>query len=146
MNKENVGEKAKTFEKFEKKLKKLINSTSSAKAWSDLLPIMKDILSILTNNNEYDFNKIALANRQILAKRLAQGLNPECPSGLHDVTLDVYEIILKNLITKYDNKLMDNLYLYAYGLFAFFPNATIQNKIKFLNNIVNQIFFKLNNI
>ena len=144
MNKENVGEKAKTFEKFEKKLKKLINSTSSAKAWSDLLPIMKDILSILTKNNEYDFNKIALANRQILAKRLAQGLNPECPSGLHDVTLDVYEIILKNLITKYDNKLMDNLYLYAYGLFAFFPNATIQNKIKFLNNIVNQIFFKLN--
>ena len=144
MSKENVGEKEKTLEKFDKKLKKHINSASSAKAWSDLLPIMKDILSLLTRNNEYDFNKISLANKQTLAKRLAQGLNPECPSGLHDVTLDVYEIILKNLITKYENKLMDNLHLYAYGLFAFFPNATIPNKIKFLNNIVNQIFISLN--
>ena len=145
---EKDGDKDKNFEKFDKKLKKYINSASSAKSWSDLLPIMKDILSLLSKNNnnesDLDFNKISITNKQILAKRLAQGLNPECPSGLHDVTLDVYEIILKNLISHCKNKLMDNLYLYSYGLFPFFPNATIQNKIKFIDKIVNQIFFNLN--
>ena len=139
------GEKEKTFDKFDKKLKKYISSASNAKAWSDLLPIMKDILTLLSRNKkDYDFHEITLVNRQILAKRLAQGLNPECPSGLHDVTLDVYEVLLKNIMDHHNKKLMDNLYLFAYGLFPFFPNATIQNKKKFLENILYPIFFNLN--
>ena len=111
-------DKDKTFDKFDKKLNAKINSASTAKSWSDLLPIMKDIHSILNKHNECDFNKIT--NKQILAKRLSQGLNPECPSGLHEVTLEVYELILKNITNNYGNKLMENLYLYAYGLFPFF--------------------------
>ena len=135
-------EKEKSFEKFDKKLTNKINNASTAKSWSDLLPIMKDILSVLNRNNEYDFHNISVKN--LLAKRLAQALNPECPSGLHDVTLDVYELILNNIISHHQNKLMNNLYLYAYGLFPFFPNATIQNKIKFLDKIVKPIFLQLN--
>ena len=135
-------EKEKTFEKFDKKLKIKINSASTARSWSDLLPIMKDILSILTRNNDYDFNNIS--DKKLLAKRLAQTLNPECPSGLHEVTLEVYEAILKNIVNIHKNKLMDNLYLYAYGLFPFFPNANIQNKIKFIDNIITPIFLQLN--
>ena len=130
------------FEKFNKKLIKSIDSTSSAKVWSDLLPIMKDIQALLTKYFSYNFDK--LKNKENLAKRLAQGLNPECPSGLHEVTLDVYELLLKNLMTQNKNKLADNLYLYAYGLFPFFPNATIPNKINFLEKIVNNIFMNLN--
>ena len=135
-------EKEKTFEKFDKKLKSKINSASTARSWSDLLPIMKDIFSILTRNNDYDFNNIS--DKRLLAKRLSQTLNPECPSGLHEVTLEVYEVILKNILNIHKNKLMDNLYLYAYGLFPFFPNANIQNKIKFIDNIITPIFLKLN--
>ena len=57
--KEKEKEKEKTFEKFDKKLKSKINSASTARSWSDLLPIMKDIFSILTRNNDYDFNNIS---------------------------------------------------------------------------------------
>ena len=135
-------DKDKTFDKFDKKLNAKINSASTAKSWSDLLPIMKDIHSILNKHNECDFNKIT--NKQILAKRLSQGLNPECPSGLHEVTLEVYELILKNITNNYGNKLMENLYLYAYGLFPFFPNASIQNKKIVLEKIVEPIFLNLN--
>ena len=135
-------EKEKSYEKFDKKLMNKINAASTAKNWSDLLPIMKDVLSLLIRNNEYDFND--LSDKKLLAKRLAQGLNPECPSGLHEVTLEVYEVILKNITINHQNKLMDNLYLYAYGLFPFFPNATIPNKKKFLETIVTPIFLKLN--
>ena len=39
---------------------------------------------------------------------------------------------------------MENLHVYAYGLFPFFPNATIPNKQKFLEKIVKGVFYKLN--
>ena len=137
-------EKEKTFEKFDKKLTSKLNAAATAKSWSDLLPIMKDMHSFLQLNKDYDFNMIT--DKLLLGKRLAQGLNPECPSGLHEVTLDVYDILLNNIITKYKDKLMDNLYIYAYGLFPFFPNATLPNKRKFLERIVKSIFTKLNSV
>ena len=135
-------EKEKTFEKFEKKLKNKINLTSTAKGWSDLLPLMKDLLSILKKYNDFDFNE--LSDKRLLSKRLAQALNPECPSGLHEIALEVYEVILKNIMNRHNNMLMDNLYLYAYGLFPFFPNASMQNKKKIIDDIVYPIFLKLN--
>ena len=135
-------DKEKTFEKFDKKLKNKINSASTAKYWSDLLPIMKDIHSFLSKNSDYDFNE--LSDKTLLAKRLSQTLNPECPSGLHELTLDIYEVILNNIIRIHKNKLMDNLYLYAYGLLPFFQNGNLHNKIKFLNSLITPIFLKLN--
>ena len=137
-------EKEKQFEKFDKKLTTKLGGAATAKSWSDLLPLMKDLLSFLKLNFEYDFNDIN--DKLLLGKRLAQCLNPECPSGLHEVTLEVYEIILNNIISRYKDKLMDNLYIYSYGLFPFFPNATLQNKKKFLDKIVKGIFTKLNGI
>ena len=122
-------EKEKQFEKFDKKLTTKLGGAATAKSWSDLLPLMKDLLSFLKLNFEYDFNDIN--DKLLLGKRLAQCLNPECPSGLHEVTLEVYEIILNNIISRYKDKLMDNLYIYSYGLFPFFPNATLQNKKNF---------------
>jgi hypothetical protein len=132
----------KNFDKFDKKLTSKLNSTSTAKGWSDLLTIMRDIHSLLNKNKDYDFSKIT--DKNVLAKRLSQGLNPDCPSGLHEVTLDVYEIILSNISRLYNHKLMDNLYLFAYGLFPFFPNATINNKKFFMEKIVEPIFLSLN--
>ena len=137
-------EKEKNFEKFDKKLTSKLASASNAKSWSDLLPIMKDILSFLNLNFDYDFNNIS--DKLLLGKRLAQSLNPECPSGLHEVSLDVYELILNNIIKGYKDKLMDNLHIYSYGLFPFFPNATLQNKRKFLEKIVKKTFYQLNNV
>ena len=130
------------IEKFDKRLINKLNSFATAKSWSDLLPLMKDILSILTKNNEFDFNKIS--DKKLFSKRLAQGLNPENPSGLHEIMIDIYEIVLKNIMSNHSNTLMDNLYYYAYGLFPFFPNASNQNKEKFIDKILNPIFLKLN--
>ena len=135
-------EKEKTFEKFEKKLNNKLIAASTAKSWSDLLPIIKKLNSILMVNRDYDFNK--LSNKLLLGKRLAQSLNPECPSGLHEITLEAYIIILQNIISKNNNKLMDNLHIYTYGLFPFFPNANLPSKKKFIEKIVKGIFINLN--
>ena len=81
-------EKEKEKEKLEKKLSPTLERASSAKAWSDLLPITKEILQLLTKTTDLvNFSK--LSNKLLLAKRLAQCLNPECPSGVHDVVLDI---------------------------------------------------------
>ena len=124
----------KDYERFEKKLTNILSSSDNAKAWSDLLPVTKDILAHLTKNQNLEFAK--LSNRYILSKRLAQCLNPECPGGVHEVVLDIYNVILHNIISKNEAKLMDNLGLYACGLFPFFPNASLPNKEKYLEIIV----------
>ena len=124
----------KDYTRFEKKLTNILNSSASAKEWSDLLPLIQEILTHLNKNPHLEFAK--LSNRYLLSKRLAQCLNPECPSGVHDVVLDIYNVILHNIISKNEAKLMDNLGLYSCGLFPFFSNATIANKEKYLNNIV----------
>ena len=124
----------KDYTRFEKKLTNILNSSASAKEWSDLLPLIQEILSHLNKNPHLEFAK--LSNRYLLSKRLAQCLNPECPSGVHDVVLDIYNVILHNIISKNEAKLMDNLGLYACGLFPFFEYASLNNKAKYLNVIV----------
>ena len=126
---------SKEIEKFEKKLLSILNSSANAKAWSDLLPMTKEILSHLKKNqNTIDFSEIS--TKHMLAKRLAQCLNPEFPNGVHEVVLDIYKILISNIMMRQDMKLMDNLGLYACGLFPFFTYASLQNKNKFLNEIV----------
>ena len=129
----------KEIEKFEKKLSSILSSSTSAKAWSDLLPITKEIFQLLKKNKD-DINFSNLSNKLLLAKRLAQCLNPECPGGVHDVVIDIYYLILHNLAFFNETCLMDNLGIYACGLFPFYPNASLNNKLKFMEKIINGCF------
>jgi hypothetical protein len=133
----------KDYDKFEKKLLNILNSSTNAKQWSDLLPMTKEILSHLKKNeNDIDFSKIT--TKHMLAKRLAQCLNPEFPNGVHEVVLDIYKILINNILITQDMQLMDNLALYASGLFPFFSHASLQNKTKFLNEIIKDNLLNIN--
>ena len=132
-------EKEKEKEKFEKKLSSILSSSTSAKAWSDLLPITREIYQLLDKHKD-NINFSMLNNKLLLAKRLAQCLNPECPSGVHEVVLDIYYLILHNIVFFNETCLMDNLGIYACGLFPFYPNASLNNKTKFMKEIVSGCF------
>ena len=120
----------KEYERFEKKLLSILNSTANAKSWSDLIPGLKEILNHVNKNQKViDFSQISI--KHLLAKRLAQCLNPEFPNAVHEVVLEIYKIIITNIMVKQDMKLMDNLALYCSGLFPFFANASLQIKINF---------------
>ena len=128
-------DKEKEKEKLEKKLSSTLAAASSAKAWSDLLPITREIYQLLTKTTDsVNFSK--LSNKLLLAKRLAQCLNPECPNGVHEVVLDIYYLILHNIVSNNETCLMDNLGIYACGLFPFYPNASVNNKAKFMDKII----------
>ena len=134
---------SKEYEKFERKLVNILNTSANAKAWSDLLPMTKEILNHLKKNQkEIDFSKIN--TKHMLAKRLAQCLNPEFPNGVHEVVLDVYKTLITNIMVKQDMQLMDNLALYASGLFPFFSHASLQNKKKYLDDIVKDNLLSIN--
>ena len=131
------------IEKFEKKLINILNTSSNAKSWGDLLPMSKEILSQLTKYDKtINFAKISTKHK--LAKRLAQCLNPEFPNGVHEVILDIYRVLLTNIYRNQDGSLQDNLGIYLSGLFPFFSHASLQNKKKFLEIIIKNILLCLN--
>ena len=131
------------YDKFEKKLISILNSSSNAKAWSDLLPVSKEILShLIKNDKSINFSKISTKHK--LAKRLAQCLNPEFPNGVHEVILDIYKVLLMNIFRNQDGSLQDNLGIYLSGLFPFFSHASLQNKKKFIEIIIKNILLSLN--
>ena len=125
----------KEYERFEKKLLSILKSSANAKSWSDLIPALKEILNhVNKNQKDIDFSQISI--KHMLAKRLAQCLNPEFPNAVHEIVLEIYKIIITNIMVKQDMQLMDNLALYCSGLFPFFANASLQNKQKFLDDII----------
>ena len=132
----------KEFKKFDKNLTNILSSSSAAASWSDLLPFTKEVLQLFEKKKD-DFNFAFLTERNTLSKRLAQCLNPECPGGVHEVVINIYSIILKNILSKNNGKLEDNLGIYSSGLFPFFSYASIPNKLIFLENIINSCFLQL---
>lgn len=58
-----------------------------------LLSILLKYMQILSSNSQ--FGNIPL--KILVAKRLAQCLNPALPSGVHSKALEVYEIVFKNI-------------------------------------------------
>ena len=133
----------KEYEKFEKKLLSIINSSANAKSWSDLLPALNEILNHV-NKNQKDINFSQISIKHMLAKRLAQCLNTEFPNAVHEVVLEIYKIIINNIMVREDMHLMDNLALYCSGLFPFFSNASLKNKNIFLNDILKLNLLNLN--
>ena len=80
-------------EKFDKKLSSTLSSLTSAKAWYDLFPIIREISQLLDKTKE-NINVPKLINKLLLAKRLAQYLNLECLGDVHEVVLDIYYICI----------------------------------------------------
>ena len=62
-----------------------------------------------------------IPRKLIVAKRLAQCLNPALPSGVHQRALDVYSYILSTIGTE---GLRRELVIWSSGLFPFFQFAT----------------------
>ena len=133
---------AKDFKKFEKALNNLLYSSAGAASWSDLLSFTKDLYKQL-DDKKTKLNFGLITDKNTLSKRLAQCLNPECPGGVHEVVLNIYFMILQNILVKNEGKLGDNLSIYSSGLFPFFTYASKPNKIKMLEKIIQLCFLQL---
>ncbi len=84
------------MQKLDKKLsEKILPRFNSAKDWSDLMTIIKNLKENVKKYNNVNFFQIS--DKELLSKRLAQSLNPSLPDGLHEITLEVYDILFDNV-------------------------------------------------
>ena len=129
-------------EKFDKKLtEKILPRFASAKEWPDLMTILKKFKDNLIKYKAANMGN--LTDKISLAKRLAQCLNQNLPSGVHEMDLEVYSLLFDNIKLYNNNFLGDNLGLYSAGLFPFFIYASAKNKIKFLDIIIKKHYLTL---
>ncbi|KAJ2188091.1 hypothetical protein EV181_002407, partial [Coemansia sp. RSA 532] len=78
-------------------------------------------------------------HKETVGKRLAQCLNPALPTGVHQKALGIYEQIFRQIGQQ---QLIADLALYAYGLFPFMRNASLNTKPQLLD-IFSQTFVPL---
>ena len=89
----------KEFKKFDKTLNNILYSSAGASSWSDLLSFTKEITKHLEDKKE-KLNFGLISDKNSLSKRLAQCLNPECPAGVHEAVISIYDMIFQNILSK----------------------------------------------
>ncbi|CAG8547676.1 3387_t:CDS:10 [Dentiscutata erythropus] len=89
--------------------------------WADFISFLGKLLKAFQA-----YPQIPVIPRKLLvAKRLAQSLNPGLPPGVHEKALEVYEYIFKSIGSE---QLTEDLPIYSQGLFPFFQYAAMSVK------------------
>ncbi|KAG2022683.1 hypothetical protein CC2G_000411 [Coprinopsis cinerea AmutBmut pab1-1] len=114
------------FKKYVQQVDKCLNSFEDVHEWADCIAFLKQLLK--TFQSYMQFKEIP--KKLIVAKRLAQCLNPALPTGVHQRALEVYIHILAVLGLE---GLKRDLALWSAGLFPFFEYAATSVKPTLLN-------------
>ncbi|KAF8559912.1 hypothetical protein OG21DRAFT_1528688 [Imleria badia] len=114
------------YKKYTQQVEKCLNAFDNVHEWADCIAFLKQLLK--TFQSYLQFKEIP--HKLIVAKRLAQCLNPALPTGVHQRALDVYIHILSVLGTE---GLKRDLPLWSSGLFPFFEYASTSVKPALLN-------------
>nr|XP_031863087.1 uncharacterized protein CI109_001565 [Kwoniella shandongensis]KAA5530159.1 hypothetical protein CI109_001565 [Kwoniella shandongensis] len=105
------------YKKFAQMVDKSLQSFENVNEWADFISFLSRLLKTLqTPSPPYT----EIPRKLIVAKRLAQCLNPALPSGVHQRALDVYAYIFS--IIGVDG-LKRDLLIWSSGLFPFFQYA-----------------------
>ncbi|KAJ7116821.1 Dopey, N-terminal-domain-containing protein [Mycena crocata] len=114
------------YKKYTQQVERCLNSFDNVHEWADCIAFLKQLLK--TFQSYMQFKEIP--RKLIVAKRLAQCLNPALPTGVHQRALDVYSHILAVLGSE---GLKRDLALWSSGLFPFFEYAATSVKPALLN-------------
>ena len=90
----------------------------STSEWADLIAALTRLNRVLLAHMKYPI----IPRRILISKRLAQCMHPDLPPGVHQKSLETYDIIFKCMGT---NRLAAELFIYSAGLFPLLPNAAL---------------------
>ncbi|KAK2464744.1 hypothetical protein APHAL10511_003162 [Amanita phalloides] len=114
------------FKKYTQQVEKCLNSFDNVHEWADCISFLKQLLKTLQAYMQFK----EIPRKLVVAKRLAQCLNPALPTGVHQRALDVYAHILAVLGSE---GLKRDLALWSAGLFPFFEYAATSVKPTLFN-------------
>ncbi|RCI05672.1 hypothetical protein CU098_013294, partial [Rhizopus stolonifer] len=123
------------FRKYVQLVEKNLQSFDAVNEWADIISFLGRLLKSFQAYPQFPI----IPRKQLVAKRLAQCLNPGFPAGVHQKTLEVYAFILKTIGS---NQLSADLALWSTGLFPFVQYAATHVKPQLLN-IFETYFFPL---
>ncbi|KAJ2840771.1 hypothetical protein FBU31_000134 [Coemansia sp. 'formosensis'] len=113
------------YQKYVQLVGRNLQSFDYVQEWADVTAF----LTKLSRSFEI-YSKFAVVPHKVtVTKRLAQCLNPALPTGVHQKTLSIYELIAKQIGS---DELVTDLPLYALGLFPFMRNASLKAKPQLL--------------
>ncbi|CAG8462540.1 15995_t:CDS:10, partial [Acaulospora colombiana] len=105
--------------------------------WADFISFLGRLLKV---EYRYAFQAYpqfpVIPRKLVVAKRLAQSLNPTLPPGVHQKALEVYAHIFKSIGT---DQLAEDLPVYSHGLFPFLQYAAMNVKPQLLE--IYEVYF-----
>jgi hypothetical protein len=109
------------YRKYAAQMEKALQSFDGITEWQDIIGFLQRVLKLLQS---FKFSEIP--QKLVLAKRLAQTLNPALPSGVHQKSLLVYQAIFETTGVHQYSK---DLGLWSMGLFPFCQHASMSVKV-----------------
>lgn len=110
------------FKRFTSALESALALFDTVNEWADVIGFLSKISKILVSYAQFSI----VPRKMLVAKRLAQCLNPALPSGVHQKTLEVYGLIFQSAGPA---QLAQDLPLWSYGLFPFLQHASVNVKV-----------------
>ncbi|KAI8088322.1 Dopey, N-terminal-domain-containing protein [Thamnidium elegans] len=114
------------FRKYVLLVEKNLQSFDAVNEWADIISFLGRLLKSFQAYPQFP----VIPRKQLVAKRLAQCLNPGFPAGVHQKTLEVYAFILKTIGS---DQLAEDLALWSTGLFPFVQYAATHVKPQLIN-------------
>ncbi|KAG8740013.1 hypothetical protein FRC10_004853 [Ceratobasidium sp. 414] len=114
------------YKKYVAQVDKCLATFDNVHEWADFIAFLTKLLKAFQSFMQYK----EIPRKLVVAKRLAQCLNPALPNGVHQRALDVYAHVLAVLGL---DGLKRDLLLWSSGLFPFFEYAATSVKPALLN-------------
>ncbi|KAI8987465.1 Dopey, N-terminal-domain-containing protein [Mycotypha africana] len=124
------------FRKYVQLVEKNLQSFDAVNEWADIISFLGRLLKSFQAYPQFP----VIPRKDLVAKRLAQCLNPGFPAGVHQKTLEVYAYILHTIGS---DQLADNLALWSTGLFPFVQYAATHVKPQLLS-LLEKYYIPLN--
>ncbi|KAJ3334101.1 hypothetical protein HDU76_010223 [Blyttiomyces sp. JEL0837] len=114
------------YKKYVFAVDKILQSFDLVNEWADVIGFLSRLLKTLQAHSHYSI----VPRKLIVAKRLAQCLNPALPAGVHQKSIEVYNVIFESAGPA---QLAEDLPLWSYGLFPFLQHAAMSVKLPVLS-------------
>ncbi|PFH37119.1 hypothetical protein BESB_035770 [Besnoitia besnoiti] len=134
--------------RYEAEVLAVLHSFDKAKEWADLNNCLQKLLRVFSppTTSSFAFSAAApppffpfIPHKAVVAKRLAQCLNPLLPSGVHTRALETYAAIFERIGP---DGLSGDLAIYSAGLLPFFQDGATHVKPLFLD-LINAYYLPL---
>ncbi|KAJ1968800.1 hypothetical protein IWQ62_001022 [Dispira parvispora] len=109
------------YTKYTQLVERILQSFDYINEWADVTAFLSKLTKAFQTYPQFR----VIPAKHIVAKRLAQCLNRALPAGVHQKTLDLYDLVLDKIGT---DQLANDLPLYSYGLFPFMKYASMSVK------------------